>query len=77
MSDITDISNDFEAADDISEVGTTSEEMVQTEAPRRPMFDLFNTLLLISFILITLSSMLLIWHLFDRYGAPWDLPWNV
>lgn len=77
MSDITDISNDFEPADNISEVGTTSQEMVRAEAPKRPWFNLFNAMLLISFILITLSSMLMIWHLFDRYGAPWDLPWNV
>ena len=76
---MSDISNDFEAADDTSEVGTTSAEVVRAERPKRAWYkmDLFNTLLLISFILITLSSMLLIWHLFDRFGAPWDLPWNV
>jgi len=76
---MSDIPNDFEAADDTSEVGSTSAEVVRPEAPDRPWYqlDLFNTMLLISFILITLSSMLMIWHLFDRFGAPWDLPWNV
>jgi hypothetical protein len=53
--------------------------MVRPEAPKRPWYqlDLFNTLLLISFLLITLSSMLLIWHLIDRYGSITDAPWNV
>lgn len=74
---MSDIPNDFEAPDDTSEVGTTSTEMVRPDAPKYRRWDLFNILLLISFILITLSSMLMIWHLFDRFGAPWDLPWNV
>ncbi|QEG24467.1 hypothetical protein [Mariniblastus fucicola] len=76
---MSDISNDFEAPDDVSEVGSTSAEMVSPEAPSRPWYqlDLFNTLLLISFLLITLSSMLLIWHLIDRFGSITDAPWNV
>ena len=76
---MSDIPNEFEAADDTSDVGSTSDEMVRPEAPARPWYqlDLFNTMLLISFLLITLSSMLLIWHLIDRYGSITDGPWNV
>lgn len=74
---MSDIPNDFDAPDDTSEVGTTSAEMVRPEAPTRRGWDLFNTMLLISFLLITLSSMLLIWHLIDRYGSITDAPWNV
>lgn len=76
---MSDIPTDFEAADDTSNVGETSSEVVQTEAPERPWYqlDLFNTLLLVSFVLITLSSMLLVWHLIDRYGSITDAPWNV
>ena len=74
---MSDIPNDFDAADDTSEVGTTSADMVRPEAPVNRRWDLFNVMLLISFVLITLSSMLLMWHLLDRFGAPWDLPWNV
>jgi len=73
---MSDLTNDFDA-DNTSEVGTTSAEMVRPDTPTNRRWDLFNTMLLISFILITLSSMLMIWHLFDRFGAPWDLPWNV
>jgi hypothetical protein len=76
---MSDIPSDFDVPDDTTEVGETSGEMVRPEAPQRPWYqlDLFNTLLLISFLLITLSSMLLIWHLIDRYGSITDAPWNV
>jgi hypothetical protein len=76
---MSDIPSDFDVPDDTTEVGETSGEMVRPEAPKRPWYqlDLFNTLLLISFLLITLSSMLLIWHLIDRYGSITDAPWNV
>lgn len=74
---MSDIPNDFDAPDDTSEVGSTSAEMVRPEIAKGRRWDLFNTLLLISFLLITLSSMLLIWHLIDRYGSITDAPWNV
>ncbi len=65
--------------DDTSEVGMTSGEVVTTEAPKRPWYqmDLFNTILLISFLLITLATMLMLWHLTGSYGYFWDAPWNV
>ncbi len=76
---MSDIPSDFDVPDDTSEVGSTSAEMVRPETPNRPWYqlDLFNTLLLISFLMITLSSMLLIWHLVSRYGSITDAPWNV
>ena len=76
---MSDVSNDFEAHDDISEVGTTSGEVVTQEAPKASWYemDIFNMMLLVSFVLITLASMLMIWHLIDRYGSISDLPWNV
>ena len=75
---MSDVPNDI-ALDDTSQVGTTSDEAVNPETPkkRRLQFDLFNTILLISFLLISLAFMLMIWHLVDRYGAIWDAPWNV
>ena len=76
---MSDTPSDFDVPDDTSAVGETSAEMVSPEAPTHPWYrlDLFNTLLLISFLLITLSSMLLLWHLIDRYGSITDAPWNV
>ena len=76
---MSDVPNDFEAADDLSEVGTTSGEIVTQEPAKAAWYemDLFNTMLLISFVLITLASMLMIWHLIERYGSIWAGPWNV
>ena len=75
---MSEVPNDI-ALDDTSEVGTTSGEVAVPKKPkkRRLQFDLFNTILLISFLLISLAFMLMIWHLVDRYGAIWDAPWNV
>lgn len=76
---MSDIPTDIEIPDDTSSVGETSAEMIQEDPPEQPWYklDLFNTLLLISFVLITLSSMLMIWHLIDQYGSPTSAPWNV
>lgn len=76
---MSDVPNNFEADDNVSEVGTTSGEIVTQEPAKGSWYemDLFNTMLLISFVLITLASMLMIWHLIDRYGSIWDGPWNV
>lgn len=75
---MSDIPTDIENLDDTSSVGETS-EVVQNDPPEQPWYrlDLFNTLLLISFVLITLSSMLMIWHLIGQYGSPTSAPWNV
>jgi len=76
---MSDFPNDF-AADDTTEVGTTSSEVVVEKPKKRTLrqqLDLFNTILLISFLLITMAFMLMLWHLVDRYGAIWDAPWNV
>ena len=56
---MSDIPNDFDAPDDTSEVGSTSAEMVRPEIAKGRRWDLFNTLLLISFLLITLSLSLI------------------
>ena len=78
---MSEVPNDL-AFDDTSEVGTTSVESssdvaVKEPKKRRLNFDLFNTILLVSFLFITLALMLMLWHLVDRYGAIWDAPWNV
>lgn len=69
------------APDDTTDVGTTSGEAAVAAKPRKRGFfqrlHLFNTMLLISFLLITLAFMLMLWHLVDRFGAIWDAPWNV
>lgn len=78
---MSDVSNDFPISDDdVSQVGKTSEsEIVQEDSPAESKFqlDLFSVMLLISFVLITVSAMLMIWHLTTKYGSIFDGPWNV
>jgi hypothetical protein len=41
-------------------------------------FNLFDSLLLVSFLLITLSTLYLIYAMSNSYGGwPWDKPWDV
>ena len=72
---------DPEFVDDTSMVGETSVagggEIIQDDVPRRSWLDmgLFDVMLLIAFVLITLASMLMLWEL-SKFGSVFSLPWN-
>jgi hypothetical protein len=78
---MSDVSNDFPVADDdLGQIGETSEnEIVQDEPQELPWYNLnlFNAMLLISFVLITVSAMLMLWTLTTEYGSIIEGPWNV
>lgn len=78
---MSDVANDFPFSDDdLSQIGETSEsEIVQEDSPQDAKYqlDLFSVMLLISFVLITVSAMLMVWHLTTKYGSILDGPWNV
>lgn len=66
--------------DDTSLVGETSAaggEIIQDDGPRRSWLDmgLFDVMLLIAFVLITLAAMLMLWEL-SKFGSIFSLPWN-
>lgn len=73
--------NFTDPVDDTSLVGETSAataggEIVQEDTPKGSrLMGLYDWMLLISFVLITLAALLMIWEL-SKFGSVFSLPWN-